>query len=274
MFGRGWKQANATVIVARNFVSTGSATAGVDSHSELVIEVHPEKGEPFRAEAKISYLGLNMKQRKMTPPAVGDTILVEYDPKSHDVKVLYDETHDRKAQAKEKDAAFQAALNAPIGSAAPMNPDVVRALQSAGLGDMLDGATVGEDGTINTVITTEPQVFVQSDGEDPVPLRTQPMDPSIGGAAGIMATGLPCRATVLAVIPLPGQKTSTGEDATALVMSVTIAGQAPFQAQTGLHVPPAALAMLAPGAEVEGKVLADNNNAVAIDWNAFLASRS
>jgi hypothetical protein len=206
MFGRGWKEADATVIVARNFVSTAADIAGLDSKSELVIEVHPEGGEPFRTEAKISYLGLNLKQRRMSPPEVGDTIRVEYDPKSHDVKVLFDEAHDRKALAKEKDNSFQAALNAPVGSAAPMNDDVAKALQRAGLGDMLDGATIGPGGHVDRVIQTAPQVFVQSDGEEPVPLETHAMDPSVGGAAGILANGVPCRATMLASSPFRARR--------------------------------------------------------------------
>jgi hypothetical protein len=271
MFRRGWREADATVIVARNFVSTAADIAGLDSRSELVIEVHPENGEPFRAEAKISYLGINLKQRRMTPPEVGDTIRVEYDPKSHDVKVLFDEAHDRKAREKEKDSSFKAVLDAPVGSAAPINDDVARALQRAGLGDMLDGATISAGGHVDRVIQTAPQVFVQSDGEEPVEVTSHAMDPSLGGAAGILANGVPCRATLLAVIPLPGQKTSTGQDATGLVMSVTIGGGLPYQAQCGAYVPPAALAKLSPGAELQGTAIVGNNDAVVIDWDAFLS---
>jgi hypothetical protein len=272
MFHRGWKQADATVIVARNFVSTAADIAGRDSKSELVIEVHPDGDQPFRAEVKLSYLGFNLKQRRMSPPEVGDIIRVEYDAKSHDVNVLLDETHDRKAIAKNKDDAFQAALQAPVGTAAPMNDDVAKALERAGLGDLLSGATVSSGRPGEIVIDTAPQVLVQSDGQEPVAVTSHAMDPSVGGAAGILANGVPCHATVLAVIPLPGQKTSMGEDATGLVMSVTIPGEAPFQAQTGAYVPPAALARLTPGSELVGKALPGNNDAVAIDWNAFLSS--
>lgn len=259
------------MIVARNYVSTAADIAGKDSKSELVIEVHPDGDQPFRAEVKLSYLGFNLKQRRMSPPEVGDIIRVEYDAKSHDVKVLLDETHDRKAIAKSKDKSFQAALHAPIGSAAPMNDDVAKALQRAGLGDLLSGATVSSGQPGEYVIESAPQVFVQSDGEEPGAVTSHAMDPSVGGAAGIFANGVACRATLLAVVPLPGQKTSTGEDATGLVMSVTIPGQAPYQAQTGAYVPPAALARLTPGAELIGKAMPGVTDAVAIDWNAFLA---
>ncbi|MGZ4671700.1 MAG: hypothetical protein ACXVLX_16030 [Ilumatobacteraceae bacterium] len=274
MFRRGWKQADATVIVARNFVSTADGLAGMDSKSELVIEVHPSDGEAFRSEAKISYLGVNLKQRRMSPPEVGETIRVEYDPKSHDVKVLLDETHDRKMIAKQKDDAFRSALDAPIGSAAPMRADVAAALDRAGLGDLLHGATTSTGSHGEIVIESAPQVLVQSDGEEPVTVTSHPLDPSFGGAAGIMANGVPCTAVVLAVVPLPGQKTSMGEDATGLVMLVTVPGFDPYQAQTGTYVPPAALALLAPGVELTGKAIVGTNDAVAIDWAAFMRDRA
>ncbi|MGZ4805467.1 MAG: hypothetical protein ACXV5U_03715 [Ilumatobacteraceae bacterium] len=274
MFRRGWKQADATVIVARNFVSTADGLAGMDSKSELVIEVHPSDGEAFRSEAKISYLGVNLKQRRMSPPEVGETIRVEYDPKSHDVKVLLDETHDRKMIAKQKDDAFRSALDAPIGSAAPMRADVAAALDRAGLGDLLHGATTSTGSHGEIVIESAPQVLVQSDGEEPVTVTSHPLDPSFGGAADIMANGVPCTAVVLAVVPLPGQKTSMGEDATGLVMLVTVPGFDPYQAQTGTYVPPAALALLAPGVELTGKAIVGTNDAVAIDWAAFMRDRA
>lgn len=271
MFHKSWKQADATVIVARNFVSTAADLAGKDSKSELVLEVHPENDPPFRAEVKLSYLGVNLTQRRMTAPEVGDILRVEYDPKSHDVKVLLDEAHDRKAVAQRRDDAFQSALDAPVGSAPPVAGNVAEALQKAGLGDLLSGATVstGRAGEIN--IESAPQVYVQSDGQEPVAVTSHALDPSLGGVAGIMANGVPCRATLLAVVPLPGQRTALGEDATGLVMSVTIPGQAPFQAQTGVYVPPAALARLQPGAQLVGKALPGTTDAVVIDWNAFLA---
>lgn len=55
MFHRGWKEADATVIVARDYVSTAENIAGLDSSSDVVVEVHPEGDDAFRAEAHISY---------------------------------------------------------------------------------------------------------------------------------------------------------------------------------------------------------------------------
>jgi hypothetical protein len=125
------------------------------------------------------------------------------------------------------------------------------------------------DSDVGAVIETDPTVFVLSDGEL-VEVTSHAIDPSIGGAAGIRANGVPCRAIVLAIIPLTGQRTSAGEDATGLVLSVTVDGQDAFQAQTGMFVPPAAMPRLAPGVELVGKAIVGHNDAVVIDWNAFM----
>jgi hypothetical protein len=57
-------------------------------------------------------------------------------------------------------------------------------------------------------------------------------------------------------------------------MLVTVPCLDPYQSQTGTYVPPAALALLAPGAELTGKAIVGTNDAVVIDWSAFLRDRS
>lgn len=54
MFRKAWKEADAMVIVAHHFVSTAEGEAGVDSRSDLVVEVHPVGDAPFRADTKIT----------------------------------------------------------------------------------------------------------------------------------------------------------------------------------------------------------------------------
>lgn len=71
-----------------------------------------------------------------------------------------------------------------------------------------------------------------------------------------------------------GPSAATGEDATGMVMSVTIPGFDGFQAQSGMYVPPAALSRLTPGVELAGKAMPGTNDAVAIDWNAFLNAQA
>ena len=69
MFGRGWEDAQATVVAADN----------------LVLEVHPTNQPAFRARATIRMLG--MKLRRVVPPHVGDVVDVRFDPKSREVRV-------------------------------------------------------------------------------------------------------------------------------------------------------------------------------------------
>ena len=88
MFGREWKNATATVIVSEQYVAAGNSAAGMPSHTRMVVEVHPPDGAAFRAKVTLSHLGVNLTQRRMNPPQVGETLQVRYNPKNHDVKVL------------------------------------------------------------------------------------------------------------------------------------------------------------------------------------------
>jgi hypothetical protein len=99
------------------------------------------------------------------------------------------------------------------------------------------------------------------------------LDPTIGGSAGPLASGVPCRAVLLAVLPLDA-KTMKGEDATGLILSVTVVGQPPHQAQVGVYVPPEARYLLVAGRDLPGSVTAGGNDAVTIDWVAALAESS
>jgi hypothetical protein len=96
-------------------------------------------------------------------------------------------------------------------------------------------------------------------------------DPSVGGTAGLLASGVPARAILLGVVDLGEATTSTGKPATGLVLSVTVAGRSPYQAQAGLFVPPEAASLLNIGADLPAKALPDMINMVAIDWDAALA---
>jgi hypothetical protein len=75
---------------------------------------------------------------------------------------------------------------------------------------------------------------------------------------------------LLAVLPLDA-KTSAGEDATGLILSVTIVGQPPYQAKVGLHVPPEARHLLVAGRDLPAMATADGVESVTIDWAAALA---
>jgi hypothetical protein len=96
------------------------------------------------------------------------------------------------------------------------------------------------------------------------------LHPTLGGSAGLLTSGVPCRAVLLAVLPLDA-KTSAGEDATGLILSVTIVGQPPYQAKVGVHVPLDARHLLVAGRDLPALATADGVESVTIDWAAALA---
>lgn len=86
----------------------------------------------------------------------------------------------------------------------------------------------------------------------------------------ILARGLPCRVVIVGWTPL-GVKDSSGLDATGFVLSVFAEGKAPYQVQIGVGVPPEAVPLVYAGAQLPGKMLAENPELVTIDWQAALA---
>lgn len=96
------------------------------------------------------------------------------------------------------------------------------------------------------------------------------LHPTLGGSAGLLTIGVPCRAVLLAVLPLDAQ-TPAGEDATGLILSVTIVGQPPHQVQVGVHVPPEARHLLVAGRDLPARATEDGVESVTIDWPAAMA---
>jgi hypothetical protein len=90
-------------------------------------------------------------------------------------------------------------------------------------------------------------------------------------ALDILAQGGPCKAVILGTVPLH-QADSQGLEAIGFMLNVFVDGQAPYDVQIGLGVPPAALAFAVPGASLPAKVMADRPDLVTIDWAAVLES--
>jgi hypothetical protein len=90
-------------------------------------------------------------------------------------------------------------------------------------------------------------------------------------AADILAQGDPVRVVIVQSAPL-GLKNPQGVDLYGFVLSVLHDGAIPTEAHVGNPVPPNCVAMLFPGSNLPAKVMADNPNAVAIDWEAAIAS--
>lgn len=116
MFGRDWQPARALVIKADQYMSTGDIAGPSSVH--MILEVHPSLGEPFRTQLKVNQQGLG-KKRNFACPQIGESIPVEFDARSEKVRVVVDAAHDRREQQKQEEAAEQALVDAPIGSAVP-----------------------------------------------------------------------------------------------------------------------------------------------------------
>lgn len=102
---------------------------------------------------------------------------------------------------------------------------------------------------------------------------SQPPPNRVSAVSGaeILATGLPCRAIVQSAQPLGFQK--EGKDVWGIVLNAVAEGAAPFSARIGLGVPPEAVSLLFPGADLPAKYRSDVPDGVCIDWDAALAAR-
>ena len=91
-----------------------------------------------------------------------------------------------------------------------------------------------------------------------------------GGAAEVLARGLPVRAVIVQTQPL-GMKNEEGVDLHAFLLTVLPEGKAPYQAKVGNPVPTEAVPLLYPGANLPAKVLPEEPDGVVIDWAGALA---
>jgi len=115
-----------------------------------------------------------------------------------------------------------------------------------------------------------PKIVLTSDDGTQQEVKTEK---GVYTTADLLARGLPCTLEVLAAFPL-GQLTQAGRPATGIILQVHREGVAPYQAQAGLYVPPAATSIVVPGAKVPGKWmpgpgLPTDANLVTIDFPAL-----
>lgn len=101
------------------------------------------------------------------------------------------------------------------------------------------------------------------DGPSSEPLPNRESELS---AQQILESGTPCRAIVQSAQPLGFQK--DGLDVWGIVLNAIDDGGATTQARIGIGVPPEAVALLFPGANLPAKKRADVHDGVAIDWAA------
>jgi len=111
-------EGKATIVADEGY--TGFKETGPNfawEHCKYIVDVHPEGGEPFRAEtvAKVAFLG---------GPNVGDVVNCKYDEKSHKVHLLLDgdPRYDPRLQRAAEKAQHEALLNSAPGSGLPSTP--------------------------------------------------------------------------------------------------------------------------------------------------------
>lgn len=270
-FGIGghWVKGEAVVVASRDI---GSKSLGT-WRQEYVVEVRPQGGEPFRAEIKWPLV-----DQGFWPPSDGETIGIEYDAKSHEVR--WDKSDPRtnllaKTPAAEKarqDQAFAAALGGQ--SPAPSDPDLQE------LADLEAGATAQapDDGLQGLSFQFDANGMPVAGQVNAVvgAVTSGHMRTIRGKADELLATGTHGTAVITTASPLgktvrdinPNADPSRLNDPMWLfTVEVSVAGENPFPAVFGHRVPLAKLATVAPGVRLAVAVnMANRNNEVAIDW--------
>jgi hypothetical protein len=119
MFGHDWDKGEAT-IVARNKVNRSTSGDGLTNDFEFVADVHPAKGEVFRATIQSPMIATNF-----WPPDVRDKVFVLIDAKHGKVKFDKDDPRiDYKARKAARHANFEQTANDAPGTDVP--PDRTR----------------------------------------------------------------------------------------------------------------------------------------------------
>jgi hypothetical protein len=109
MFGKQWTSAQGTIV---DRVVASAAGDGLVVNYDFLVDVRTESGEVFRAKVPTPRIATDFKD-----PSIGDTVAVEFDPGSHKVRFDKDDPKlSMKAYHKQRQANFDAALNAPAGT--------------------------------------------------------------------------------------------------------------------------------------------------------------
>jgi len=270
--GEQWIKAEGVVVATRDHEY---------GRDEYVVEVHPQGGAPFRADVKKWYaVGF-------WPPTVGDTVGVEYDPKSHAVR--FDKSDRRtnmlaKTPASEKaqqDQAFNDALagrtpTASDQSLAGLDPELQELANLQAGGTAQAPAADGKEG-LDFQFDADGRPAAGQVNAVVGAVASGQMRTIKGKADEILATGTHGTAVITTASPLgktvrdinPNADPSRLNDPMWLfTVEVSLAGQEPFPAVFGHRVPLAKLATVAPGVRLAVAVNpANRSSEVAIDWD-------
>jgi hypothetical protein len=131
---------------------------------------------------------------------------------------------------------------------------------------------------LGRLVPKQTMVAVRVDPNDPneiaIDLNTPPPTVTVqregGGAAEVIARGVPVRAVIVAAQPM-GMRNSEGVDIHAFVLTVLQDGRAPREARVANPVPPDARPLLVVGANLPAKARPEEPEGVVIDWRAARA---
>lgn len=119
VLGHHWVKATGTVIaVATRETALVDGAAGVE-YDGFVVDVHPEGDKTFRAEVREAGHAIGnfvIDSLNFEPPRRGDTVSVEFDPKTHKTRFdMSDPRLQKKASRKARDDEARKQYNATLG---------------------------------------------------------------------------------------------------------------------------------------------------------------
>jgi len=105
------------------------------------------------------------------------------------------------------------------------------------------------------------------DLDSPPPVVRVPAPAPGTGRAAIVERGTDCEVVIVGHQPI-GLRSHEGDDIHGFVLTVVPSDGAPYQAQVGLPLPPAALPLVFPGSRLPARVLPEEPGSVAILWES------
>jgi hypothetical protein len=240
VFKHDWEQGEATIITSatgNNFAP--HADWGTVSVREYVVDVRPVAGGPlFRATIKQIYgEPEGAPGQKYRVLSTGEVVGVRFDPKRQ--KVKFDDSDPRRFKPRPSGpTAFEAAAAAAPGTPAPAQP-------------------------------SPPSLGAKPSSKGPAPRGSTPDDALVGSLslAEILATGVPVRVVVVESDAWsPPTTDNAGHPVYRFLLTVVQDGVDPSRNEEAQGVPPYALPLIYPGANLPAKVAMGQQ--VAIDWEA------
>ncbi len=125
--------------------------------------------------------------------------------------------------------------------------------------------------TVAVKVSPNDPTQIAIDFDTSAPTVRAPHSKPGNSAADVLASGLDCKVAVASFQDM-GMTSAAGLPIYAFILTVLLVGGKPYQVQIGNAVLTDAIPLLYPGAQLPAKVLAEDANAVVIDFAAALAA--